>query len=145
MQSELKAQVSFFWSSVVRLPSVCQCQFKPNLTRSILWWRGFKFVQMKGTPFPCADNKYIVEIHNRKLKSSSLEPEPLDLFKPNSAQSILGWRKFRFDNEGPRPFPKGNNNEIVKIHWRNLKFSPEPLHGPILSKHRTKHPWVKGI
>ena len=48
VQSELKAQVSFFWSSVVRLPSVCQCQFKPNLTQSILWRKVFKFVQMKG-------------------------------------------------------------------------------------------------
>ena len=23
-------------------------QFQPNLTQSILWWRGFKFLQMKG-------------------------------------------------------------------------------------------------
>ena len=62
---ELKAQVSFSdrLSSVVCLsvrPSVCKLflfstssqeplgQFQPNLAQSILGWRGFKFVQMKG-------------------------------------------------------------------------------------------------
>ena len=62
---ELKAQVRFFdhLSSVVCLsvrPSVCKLftfsssspeplgQFQPNLAQSILGWRGFKFVQMKG-------------------------------------------------------------------------------------------------
>ena len=24
-------------------------------------------------------------------------------------------------NEGSRPFPRGDNYEIVKIHWQNLK------------------------
>ena len=26
-------------------------------------------------------------------------------------------------NEGPCPFPRGDNSEIAKIHWRNLKNS----------------------
>ena len=32
-------------------------------------------------------------------------------------------------NEGPHPFPRGDNSEIAKIHGRNLKksSSPEPL------------------
>ena len=30
-------------------------------------------------------------------------------------------------NEGSCPFPRGDNYSIVKIHWRNLKSSPEPL------------------
>ena len=61
---ELKAQVSFsdHLSSVCPsvCPSVCKLftfsssspeplgQFQPNLAQSILGWRGFKFVQMKG-------------------------------------------------------------------------------------------------
>ena len=70
---ELKAQVSFsdHLSSVVCLsvrPSVCLSvcklftfsfsspeplgQFQPNLAQSILGWRGFKFVQMKGHALP---------------------------------------------------------------------------------------------
>ena len=50
---------------------------------------------------------------------SSSSPEPLGQFQPNMAKSILGWRG---SNEGPHPFPRGDNNEIVKIHWRNLKI-----------------------
>ena len=74
---ELKAQVSFYdhLSSGVCLsvrPSVRLSvnfshnfssssteplgQFQPNLAQSILGWRGLKFVQMKGPPFPRGDN-----------------------------------------------------------------------------------------
>ena len=47
-------------------------------------------------------------------------------------------------NEGPRPFPRGDNYEIVKIHWRNLKIFSRTTE-PISTKLGTKHPWVKGI
>ena len=121
----LKAQVSFsdHLSSVVCLsvrpsvrPSVCKLftfsssspeplvQFQPNLTQSILGWRGFKFVQMKGPALFQGQIitklwKYIDEIK----KSSS--PEPLGQFQPNLAQSILGWRGFKFVQlKGPALF-----------------------------------------
>ena len=48
-------------------------------------------------------------------------------------------------NEGPRPFPRGDNYEIVKIHWRNLKIFFSRTTGPISAKLGTKYPWVKGI
>ena len=61
---------------------------------------------------------------------STSSPEPLGQFQPNLAQSIL-WREgFNFlQMKGPRPFPRGDNYEIRKIHWWNLKksSSPEPL------------------
>ena len=41
-------------------------------------------------------------------------------------------------NEGPRPFPRGDNYKIAKIHWRNLKIFSRTI-GPIST---TKHPWV---
>ena len=47
-------------------------------------------------------------------------------------------------NEGPRPFPRGDNKEIVKIHWRNLNFFIRTT-GPISTKLCTKHPWVMEI
>ena len=106
-----------FWSPVVRRlsvhpsvrPSVCLSvcklftfsssspeplgQFQPNLAQSILGWRGFKFVQMKGRALFQGEIitkqwKYIDEI---KKSSSS---EPLGQFQPNVAQSIFGWRGF---------------------------------------------------
>ena len=51
--------------------------------------------------------------------------------------SLFKWR--------PRPFPRGDNYEIVKIHWRNLKIFFSRTTGPISTKLGTKHPCVKGI
>ena len=48
-------------------------------------------------------------------------------------------------NEGPCPFPRGDNYEIVKIHWQCLEISYSRTTGPISIKLGTKHPWVKRI
>ena len=47
-------------------------------------------------------------------------------------------------NEGSRPFPSGDNYEIAKTYWRNLKIFSRTT-GPISTKLGTKHPWVKEI
>ena len=46
-------------------------------------------------------------------------------------------------NEGPSPFPRGENYEITKIHCQNLKIFFWRTTGPISTKLSTKHPWVK--
>ena len=48
-------------------------------------------------------------------------------------------------NEGPRPFPRGDNYEIVKIHWWNFKIFLSRTTEPFSTKLVTKHSWVKGI
>ena len=48
-------------------------------------------------------------------------------------------------NEGPNPFPRGDNYEKVKIHWRNFKIFFSRTTEPISIKLGTKHSWVKGI
>ena len=54
---------------------------------------------------------------------SSSSQEPADQFQSNLAQSILKcWGLNFFSNEGLRLFPRGDNYEIAKIHWRNLKI-----------------------
>ena len=54
------------------------------------------------------------------FSSSSLEP--LEQFQPNLAPNIHRWRRFKYEQmKSPRPFPKGDNYEIAKIHPRNLK------------------------
>ena len=56
---------------------------------------------------------------------SSSSPEPLGQFQPNLAQSIFGWREFKFiQMKGPTLFPRGDNYKIAKIFWRNLKVLP---------------------
>ena len=44
--------------------------------------------------------------------------------------------------DGPCPFPWGDNYEIVKIHWWNLKILFSRTTWPISTKFGTKHPWV---
>ena len=93
------------------------------------WVMGIQVYSNEGShPFPKEDNyekwKYIDEI----LKSSS--PEPLGQFQPNKAESILGWRRFKFVQvKDPTHFQGEIITKITKIHWRNLKkySSPEPL------------------
>ena len=48
-------------------------------------------------------------------------------------------------NKGPPSFPRGDNYEIAKIHWQNLKIFLSRTTGPILTKFGTKHSCVKGI
>ena len=43
-------------------------------------------------------------------------------FNQTWKQSILWMRIQIGSNEGPIPFSKGDDNEIAKIHWRNLKI-----------------------
>ena len=48
-------------------------------------------------------------------------------------------------NEGPRPFPRGDNYEIAKVQEQILKIFFSRTTWPISTKQGTKHPWVKGI
>ena len=153
----LKAQVSFSDHLSSVCPFVCKLftfsssspeplgQFQPNLAQSILGWRGFKFIQMKGPAL------FQVEIITKKWKyveelKKSSSPEPLSQFKPKLAQSILRWRRFKFFSiERPYPFPRGDNYKIAKIHWQNLKIFFSRTTGSISTKLGTNHPLVKGI
>ena len=67
--------------------------------------------------------KYIDKI--KKISS----PEPLSQFQPNLAQSMHPWVRIQIcSNEGPRPFPRGDNYEIVKYIYEIKKSSsPETL------------------
>ena len=60
----------------------------------------------------------VVVVNFSHFQSSS--PEPLGQFQLNLAQSINEWRGFKFvQMKGSAPFPRGDNYEKVKIHWRN--------------------------
>ena len=48
-------------------------------------------------------------------------------------------------NEGPHPFPRGDNCEIVKIHWQYLKIFFSRTTEPFSTKLGTKHPWMNGF
>ena len=54
----------------------------------------------------------------RLFRLSTSYPEPLGQFQPNLAQTILGWRGFKFVH---RPFPRGDFSRSVKLYWKYLK------------------------
>ena len=96
--------------------------FQPNLAQSILGWRGIKFVQMKG---PALFQGEIITKEWKCIEEfERSSPEPLGQFQPNLAQSICGWRWFKFvQMKGFVNFQgeKITDNEIAKIHWQNFK------------------------
>ena len=55
-----------------------------------------------------------------KIKKFSFQ-EPLGQFEPNLAQKLIFVMRTQIcSNEGPCPFPREDNYEIEKIHWRNF-------------------------
>ena len=69
-------------------------------------------------PFPRGDNYEIVKIHWRNLKIFfSRTTEPISIKLGTKHPWVKGIQVC--SNNGPRLFPRGDNYEIVKIHWRN--------------------------
>ena len=111
-------------------------QFQPNLAKSILGLRGFKFVQMRTHPFPSGDNYIIAKIYDNIWGN-------LEIFFPRTAWPIATKHGKKHpwvmgilvcSNEGSRPFPKGDNYETVKMHWWNSKFFFSRTARPIETK-----------
>ena len=96
-------------------------------------------------PFPSEDNYEIAKIHWRNLKIFfSRTTDPISTKLSTKHPWVKGI--IFCTNEGPCPFPREENYEIEKVHWRNLKkifFSRTT--GSFSNKLDTKHPWVKGI
>ena len=120
-------------------------QFQPNLAQSILRWRGFKILQMKGHALSqSGDNWELIKINWQLLK----------IFFSRTAWPILTKLSTKYhwvkgiqvcSNEGPCPFPKGNNYKKAKIHWQNFIIFFSRTTGPISTKLGTKHPLMMGI
>ena len=60
-------------------------------------------------------------------------------------KAFLGGGDSNLFKWGPRPFPMGDNSEIVKLYWKYLKIFFSRTTGPIFTKHGTKHPWMEEI
>ena len=62
----------------------------------------------------------------------------------NLAQSIF-WDSSLFKRKATLFFKTGDNYEILKIHWRNLKIFFSRTAEPISTQLSISHPWVKRI
>ena len=84
----------------------------------------------------------IAKIHWQNLKIFSRTTGPISTKLGTMHPWVKGTQVH--SNEGLCPFPRGDNYEIAKIHWQNLKIFSRTT-GPISTKPDTVHPWVKGI
>ena len=117
-----------------------------NLSTKHLWVEGIYFCSNEGQHLPRVDNYELTNINSRNLKIFPGGAWPIST--KLQAQIIIGWRGNQVcSNEGPFPFPLGDNYEIEKNTFKNLKifFFPKALVWPISIKLGTKHPWVKKV
>ena len=88
------------------------------------WW-GRRICSNEGPAFSkgrwLRNTKKIDEIKNFS------SPEPLPNFNKTWHKVFLGVGVLVFSNEGPHLFSRGDDYEIAKMHWRNLKIFFWPI------------------
>ena len=95
-------------------------------------------------PFPRGDNKKIAKIHWPTWKIFFLRTTgPISTKLCTKRPWVVRIQVCSFI--GQQPFPREDNYEIAKIHWRILKFIFIRTTVPISTKLGTNHLWVKGI
>ena len=93
------------------------------------------------TFFPRGVIYEIAKIHWQMLKNLLLQNHTPISTKLGTKHSWM--KKIQVSsNEGLHPFQRGDNNEIAKIHWWNLKIFFSKTIQLISTKLCTKHPWV---
>ena len=123
---------SFQWEMISKITNIhyLLLNYRANFNKKLgTKQNGMKWIQIYSIEVPCP-------------------LPPLGHFQFNLAQSILtkGGFKFVLKIAVPRPFPRGDNNVIMKFHWQNLKIFSW-ITGPISTTKKlgTKHCWMKGI
>ena len=107
-------------------------------------WRRFKFVQMKGPSYFLGENTLTVKILWQNLKIF-FSRTCYNNFNQTWHNASLGEGVQVCLNEGPNPFPMGNDFEIAKIHCQYLKIFYSRTAGLISTKLGTMLLWMKGI
>ena len=116
-----------------------------NLAQSIFWRRGFKFIQMKQLAF--LQGEITTNSWNTLTNLKFFFSKTSGMISIRIGTIKAFWIKWIqvFSNEGSCPFPRGDNNEIAKIHWWNLKIFFTKSTGPYLTKLGSKDSWLIGI
>ena len=99
-----------------------------------------KYMYKKNHPFHPGDNDKTVKVKNSDFFTKNLITK---------RSCLLSWHLIKYpiqvySNKGPRPFPRGDNNEIAKIHGRNSKSFFSRSIGPISTKLGTKQLRIMG-
>ena len=108
------------WQTLKILFSRINCLISTKLSTKLSWVMGIQVYSNKRThPFPRGD-KEIVKIHLETLKIFLLSTTGSISTKLGTKHPWVMGIQF-FSNEGPRPFPRGDNYEIVKMYWQTFK------------------------
>ena len=116
-------------------------QFQPNLAKSILGWRG----NMKGPVLLQGEinRKMRKCIDDFKKIFFSRTTRPISANLGTNHPWVKGILDYSY--EGSLLFLRGDDNEIVKIHWQNFKIFFYRTTEPISTKLSRNHPCVKGF
>ena len=121
-------------------------QFQPKLAKCSL---GVKWIQVcskgENRPFPRVDFSRTAKEHKRNLKIFFSRTTGRISLKLGTIKASLSKVDSNFCKRRPRPFPRGGNNDIAKIHWRILKIFFSRTSKPNSTKLGTEHPWVNGF
>ena len=101
----------------------CMGRLQLNLAQSILGWREFKFLQMNGHDlfqWEINSENSLTKFIISKLLLKNLTTGPISTKLGKKHPWVKG--NHFLSIEGTRPFPRGDNYDIAKIHWRNSKI-----------------------
>ena len=87
-----------------------------------------------------------------KSSIGTINPKQTNKQKSSSQETLFHfnqtWHKASLSylfKKASRTFPRGDNSEILKIHWQNLKLFFSKIIWPISTELSTKYHWMKGI
>ena len=140
--SLLSLLLTFTFSSLSPEPL---SQFQANLAQSVLAIKAIQIPSNEGPrSFQRGDNYESAKIHWQIFKMFfSRTNGPVSTKLSTNHPCVEGSQVC--SNEGPRPFPKGDNYEIAKIHWQIFKIFFSRTSGQISTELSTKRSWVKGF
>ena len=122
LREDNKDRAKIHWKTLKIVFSRITGPILSKLSTKHSWVMGIQICLYEGPrPLPRGDNKEITKIHWWTLKIVFSRITGPILSKLCTKHSwVMGIQICSY--EGPRPFPRGYNKEIAKIHWWTLKI-----------------------
>ena len=126
-ETELKVRVSFLQNHRVSFNQSWHNEYFDDGEPHLFKWRALSFYK----------RKFLQNRWNLKIFFKINGP----IFQPYLAKIILGWSEFKFVQMKGHAglFPRGDNDDIAKSNWRNLKILFSRTTEPISTRFGTMH------
>ena len=133
------------WQNLKNVFSKTTGPFSTKLGTKNPWVKGFQVINIRGSAHSQRGDNYEIGKLNWQIWKIvfSKTTEPSSTIIGTKHPWVKGIQVC--SNEGLRSFPRGDNYEIAKIHWRIWKIFFSKTTEPISTKLGTMHHWVKEI